>query len=113
MSSPSESALPSSSRASSVPSCSWRDSSTVWGDLSIDDYSERTKETIAGWRKMNGRQGGDPAKLASALVMVSGLEQEPLRWMAGADAVASAKEKANLLLAQADAHLDPSTNLDH
>jgi NAD(P)-dependent dehydrogenase (short-subunit alcohol dehydrogenase family) len=87
--------------------------STVWADLSIDDYAERTKTTIAGWRSMNGQQGGDPAKLAAALVTIAGLDEKPLRWMAGADSVASAEGKAKVLLAQADAHRDLSTNLDH
>jgi len=87
--------------------------STVWADLAIDDYAERTKATIAGWRSMNGQQGGDPAKLAAALVTIAGLEEKPLRWMAGADSVASAEGKAKELLAQADAHRDLSTSLDH
>ena len=87
--------------------------STVWADLSIDDYAERTKATIAGWRSMNGQQGGDPAKLAAALVTIAGLDEKPLRWMAGADSVASAEGKAQELLAQADFRRDLSTNLDH
>jgi NAD(P)-dependent dehydrogenase (short-subunit alcohol dehydrogenase family) len=87
--------------------------STVWADLSIGEYAERTKATIAGWRSMNGQQGGDPAKLAAALVTIAGLEEKPLRWMAGADSVTSAEGKAKELLAQAEAHRDLSTNLDH
>jgi NAD(P)-dependent dehydrogenase (short-subunit alcohol dehydrogenase family) len=87
--------------------------STVWPDLSIDDYAERTKKTIAQWKSMNGKQGGDPAKLAAALVTIAALEDKPLRWMAGADSVANAKRKAHDLLAQADAHLELSTNLDY
>jgi NAD(P)-dependent dehydrogenase (short-subunit alcohol dehydrogenase family) len=87
--------------------------STVWADLSIDDYADRTKTTIAGWRSMNGQQGGDPAKLATSLVTIAGLEDKPLRWMAGADSVASAEGKGKELLAQADALRDLSTNLDH
>jgi len=88
-------------------------SSTVWADLSIDDYAKRTEATVAGWRGMNGQQGGDPAKLAAALVTIAGLEEKPLRWMAGADSVASAEGKAKELLAQADARRDLSSNLDH
>lgn len=87
--------------------------STVWADLSIDDYAERTQQTIAQWKSMNGQQGGDPAKLAASLVTIAGLENKPLRWMAGADPVANAKSKAHDLLAQADADLELSTNLDH
>ena len=87
--------------------------STVWADLSIDDYAQRTKDTIARWQGMNGQQGGDPAKLAAALIKVADLDDKPLRWMAGADSVASAEGKANTLLAQAQAHPDLSNNLDY
>ena len=38
---------------------------------------------------MNGQQGGDPAKLAVALVQLGGLAEPPLRFAAGADAVAT------------------------
>jgi NAD(P)-dependent dehydrogenase (short-subunit alcohol dehydrogenase family) len=87
--------------------------STFWPDLSIEDYAERTKQTIAQWKSMNGKQGGDPAKLAASLITIAALKDKPLRWMAGADSVANAKHKAHDLLAQADAHLELSTNLDH
>jgi NAD(P)-dependent dehydrogenase (short-subunit alcohol dehydrogenase family) len=87
--------------------------STLWPDLSIEDYAERTEQTIAQWKSMNGRQGGDPAKLAASLIKIAALDDKPLRWMAGADSVANAKRKAHDLLAQADAHPDLSNNLDH
>jgi len=86
--------------------------SSIWPELTIDDYAERTAATIAFWKSMNGRQGGDPAKLAAALVTIAGLEQPPLRWLAGADAVATAEQKAGELLAQADAHRELSSSLD-
>jgi len=35
---------------------------------------------------MNGKQGGDPAKLADALVQLAGLDEVPVRFAAGADA---------------------------
>jgi NAD(P)-dependent dehydrogenase (short-subunit alcohol dehydrogenase family) len=85
--------------------------SSIWPELTVDDYSERTASTIAFWKSMNGQQGGDPAKLAVALVTIAGLEQPPLRWLAGADAVATAEQKANELLAQADAHRELSSSL--
>ena len=62
---------------------------------------------------MNGKQGGDPAKLAEALVQIVALDEPPLRWIAGADAVAAVEQKAHELLAQADAHRDLSSGLDH
>src|SRR2546430_12358125 len=45
--------------------------STKYAEPSIDDYAERTEQTIAAWNGMNGRQTGDPAKLAAALVTVT------------------------------------------
>lgn len=87
--------------------------STLWPDLSVDDYAERTAATIAAWRSMNGTQGGDPAKLAAALVTVASLETPPLRWPAGADAVATVEDKARTLLAQADAHRELSSSLGY
>jgi NAD(P)-dependent dehydrogenase (short-subunit alcohol dehydrogenase family) len=87
--------------------------STIWPELSIDDYAERTASTIAVWQGMNGQQGGDPAKLAAALVTITELDNPPLRWVAGADAVAAVEQKAKDLLAQVDAHRELSTNLAH
>ncbi len=87
--------------------------SSIWAELSIPDYAERTEQTIAVWQGMNGKQGGDPAKLARALVQIVALEKPPLRWVAGADAVAGVEQKARDLLAQTDAHRDLSSSLDH
>jgi NAD(P)-dependent dehydrogenase (short-subunit alcohol dehydrogenase family) len=85
--------------------------STTYAEPSIDDYAERTKQTIAAWNGMNGQQGGDPAKLASALVQLASQEEPPLRWAAGADAVEVVENKAKDLLAQADAYRELSSDL--
>ena len=62
---------------------------------------------------MNGKQGGDPAKLARALVELTNLEEPPLRFAAGADAVGVFETKAQALLAQASAHRELSYSLAH
>ena len=87
--------------------------STSYAESSIDDYTERTKQTVEAWNGMNGRQGGDPAKLATALIQLATSEEPPVRWVAGADAVAGVEQKANDLLAQVDAHRDLSSALSH
>jgi NAD(P)-dependent dehydrogenase (short-subunit alcohol dehydrogenase family) len=87
--------------------------STTYAEPSIGDYAERTKQTITAWNAMNGQQGGDPAKLASALVQLAGQQQPPLRWAAGADAVQVVENKAKTLLAQAGAYRELSSNLAH
>jgi NAD(P)-dependent dehydrogenase (short-subunit alcohol dehydrogenase family) len=88
-------------------------SSTIWPELSIVDYADRTTSTIDAWRGMNGRQGGDPAKLAAALVTITALQDPPLRFVAGADAVVAVEQKAHDLLAQIAAHRVLSTHLAH
>jgi NAD(P)-dependent dehydrogenase (short-subunit alcohol dehydrogenase family) len=87
-------------------------SSTLWPDLSIDDYAD-TASTIEAWKSMNGKQSGDPAKLAASLVKILDLDEPPARWVAGADAVQAVKQKGQTLIDQAEAHLDLSTGLDH
>ena len=89
------------------------DDSTTWPAPSIDDYAEKTRETVAAWKKMSGLQGGDPAKLAKALIQLASQGEPPLRWPAGADAVETFEKKARELLAQADAHRALSSSLAH
>ena len=85
--------------------------STKYAELSIDDYAERTKQTVTAWNAMNGKQGGDPAKLADALLQVASQDKPPLRFAAGADAVATFEQKARVLLAEAGAYRELSSNL--
>jgi NAD(P)-dependent dehydrogenase (short-subunit alcohol dehydrogenase family) len=87
--------------------------STKYAEPSIDDYAERTRETVANWNRMNGKQGGDPGKLAAALVKLASQDEPPVRWAAGADAVGTLETKANDLLAQADAYREVSLSLAH
>jgi NAD(P)-dependent dehydrogenase (short-subunit alcohol dehydrogenase family) len=87
--------------------------STKYAKASIDDYAERTKQTIANWNSMNGKQGGDPAKLAAALVKLASQERPPVRWVAGADAVQTVEQKGKDLMAQADAYREVSSSLSH
>jgi len=87
--------------------------STRYAEASIEDYAERTERTVAGWKSMNGLQGGDPAKLADALVQLASQAEPPVRFMAGADAVATVEQKAKDLLTQADAYRELSSDLAH
>src|SRR3954468_1816364 len=89
------------------------DDSTKWPEPSIDDYAENTRQTVSAWKKMNGLQGGDPAKLAQALIQLATQSEPPLRWPAGADAVETFEHKANELRAQANAHRELSSSLGH
>ncbi len=87
--------------------------STNYAESTIEDYCEKTRQTVTAWSGMNGKQGGDPAKLARALVQLASQEEPPLRWAAGADAVKDLEQKAQCLLAQADAYRELSSSLEH
>ena len=87
--------------------------STQYAQPSIADYADRTTATIEAWRGMDGKQGGDPAKLAAALVQLAALEQPPARFAAGPDAVELFETKARTLLTQADAHRGLSSSLTY
>jgi NAD(P)-dependent dehydrogenase (short-subunit alcohol dehydrogenase family) len=86
-------------------------SSTIWPELSIEDYADRTAQTIAAWKGMNGQQGGDPAKLAAALVTLSDSGELPLRFVGGADAMAAAEDNLKAIQGQIDAHRALSASL--
>lgn len=85
--------------------------STTYAKASLDDYAKATTETMAAWRSMDGKQGGDPAKLAKAIVQLCGFKEPPARFAAGADAVQAFEAKANALLALANAHRELSCSL--
>jgi NAD(P)-dependent dehydrogenase (short-subunit alcohol dehydrogenase family) len=85
--------------------------STTYAQPTIDDYAERTRQIVSAWKSMDGQQGGDPAKLADALMKLVALKEPPTRFAAGADAVQTFETKANSLLAQGQAHRDLSSSL--
>ena len=86
--------------------------STDYAEPSIADYDDRRGPLVEYWKSQNGRQSGDPAKLARALVTVANQNPPPRRFIAGADAIATAEQKIADLKAQIDAHRDLSTSLD-
>ena len=85
--------------------------STSYAEPTIDDYAEKSKQTITAWSGLSGLQGGDPAKLAKALVQLASEEQPPLRFIAGADAIETAEAKLAERQQQIDAFRDLSTSL--
>ena len=87
--------------------------STIPAEESIEDYAERNAARREFFAGMNGNQVGDPAKLAQALLRITEMEQPPLRFIAGADALAAAEEKLAERQQQIDALPDLSTSLDH
>ena len=87
--------------------------STKWPEPSIDDYAEKTRQTVAAWRKMNGLQGGDPAKLARALVQLASQTRSAGPLARRGRCRRDLRKKARVLLAQANAYRELSSSLGH
>jgi NAD(P)-dependent dehydrogenase (short-subunit alcohol dehydrogenase family) len=85
--------------------------STNYAPATIEDYAERNAAQREFWESMNGRQGGDPAKLAQALLSIIDQDQPPFRFIAGADAIAEAEEKVTERQQQIDAYRELSSSL--
>jgi len=85
--------------------------SAQYAESSIEDYAERAAAQQEFWKSQNGRQGGDPAKLAQALITIANEKQPPRRFIAGADAVATAEQKVADLQAQINAYRELSSSL--
>jgi NAD(P)-dependent dehydrogenase (short-subunit alcohol dehydrogenase family) len=87
--------------------------STISARESIEDYADGNRARREFFAGMNGNQVGDPAKLAQALLRITEMEQPPLRFIAGADAIAQAEQKLTERQQQIDAFPDLSTSLAH
>jgi len=85
--------------------------STNFAERTIEDYNERRAKQMEFWKGHNGRQSGDPAKLAQALITISSQDKPPRRFIAGADAVETAEKAASTLRQQTDAYRELSSSL--
>jgi NAD(P)-dependent dehydrogenase (short-subunit alcohol dehydrogenase family) len=85
--------------------------SSTYAEMSIEDYAERNAQIRPWWEAQNGKQAGDPAKLAKALITIASQEEPPLRWIAGADAITEAERKVAEFQQQINAYRDLSTSL--
>jgi NAD(P)-dependent dehydrogenase (short-subunit alcohol dehydrogenase family) len=87
--------------------------STTWSEPTIEDYAERSAMFRSAFEGVNGKQPGDPAKLANALIKLLSQNEPPKRWLAGADAINDAEKKISELQQQINAYRDLSTSLAH
>jgi hypothetical protein len=85
--------------------------STNYAEATVEDYHDRRTAQIAFWRSQNGKQGGDPAKLARALITLTDQDELPRRFLASADAINIAEQKIALLQQQIEAHRELSSSL--
>jgi NAD(P)-dependent dehydrogenase (short-subunit alcohol dehydrogenase family) len=89
------------------------DKSTAYSSHSIEDYKARREQLFGWWKTQAGKQTNDPVKLARALIQITSEAKPPRRFIAGADAIATAKQKAADLQTQIEAYLDLSSSMAH
>jgi NAD(P)-dependent dehydrogenase (short-subunit alcohol dehydrogenase family) len=85
--------------------------SSNYATPSIEDYAERNAAQREFWKGQNGRQTGDPAKLAQALLIITDEQQPPRRFIAGADAIGIAEQTVATLQHGIDAFRELSSSL--
>jgi NAD(P)-dependent dehydrogenase (short-subunit alcohol dehydrogenase family) len=86
--------------------------STKYAETAIDDYADRRTALMSAWNAQNGKQSGDPAKLAQALLTVASEEPPRRRFIAGADSIDSIEQKAVELQADVDLNRERFISLD-
>ncbi len=87
--------------------------STNYATPFIEDYAERNAFQREFWDGQNGRQPGDPAKLAHALLTIVAQERPPRRFIAGADAIDTAEQRVAALQYEIDAFRELSSSLSY
>ena len=85
--------------------------STSYATGSISDYASRRDPLVAYWKSMNGKQTGDPAKLARAIITIASQSPPPRRFIAGADAIGGAEQKVVALKEDIESNRQLSTSL--
>jgi NAD(P)-dependent dehydrogenase (short-subunit alcohol dehydrogenase family) len=85
--------------------------STIWSENPIEDYAARNEQLRPFWHSMNGKQGGDPVRLAQGLISIANHPEPPKRWVAGADAIVEVERKISELQQQIDAYRELSSSL--
>jgi NADP-dependent 3-hydroxy acid dehydrogenase YdfG len=68
-------------------------SSLQFAEKRIDDYNEQLQGTLDWLEEVNGKQPGDPAKVADAMIALVEQINPPLRLLCGADAYERATAK--------------------
>jgi NAD(P)-dependent dehydrogenase (short-subunit alcohol dehydrogenase family) len=86
--------------------------STNFAQTAIDDYAERRAAQIDWWTSQNGKQSGDPRKLARALLTIAGEQPPRRRFIAGSDSIASTEQKVAELQADIDLNRERFVSLD-
>ena len=83
-----------------------------FGDNAVPDYDDRRARLRAGLEERDGRQGGDPAKLAEAIARLANETRPPLRLVAGSIAFNAADAKLDGMHSELDQWRELSISTD-
>jgi NAD(P)-dependent dehydrogenase (short-subunit alcohol dehydrogenase family) len=84
-----------------------------FGGKTIADYDGRRATQRAAFEQRNGKQPGDPTRLAEAMVKLAGETKPPLRFLGGALAVEMAKTKLAGMTAEFERWRDLAVATDY
>lgn len=84
-----------------------------FGGTRIDDYDARRDQVRAAFEDRNGKQAGDPVKLAEALVRLANESAPPLRFIGGSFAFDTANAKVAQMKADFETWKELSLSLDY
>ena len=82
------------------------------GAHAVADYDDRRAQVRASFEERNGRQPGDPVKLAQAIVRLANDAHPPLRFLAGSFACTTVDAKLKETRAELDRWRELSQSLD-
>ncbi|MGV4793494.1 oxidoreductase [Rhizobium sp. F40D2] len=90
----------------------WAGRSMVESKTVIDDYAETSGKRRQSTRSVSGKQPGDPARAAAAIISAFEADEPPLRLLLGAPALKIARERLDALRANFDAWAETTLSAD-
>lgn len=90
----------------------WAARSMVESATVIDDYAETAGKRREATRAASGRQPGDPARAATAIISAFEADEAPLRLLLGAAALTIARQRLDALRSNFDAWAETTRSAD-
>ena len=90
----------------------WAGRSANDTQIKIDDYDLTARKNMGDIRKSSGNQPGDPVRAAKAMIMITEVENPPLRLLLGAGALKGARLKIEELKHDFETWADVSEGAD-
>jgi NAD(P)-dependent dehydrogenase (short-subunit alcohol dehydrogenase family) len=88
-------------------------SSLRYGTRQVAGYEETSPKLRAQYASYNGKQSGDPVKLAAAMLTLANSENPPLRFASGSDAFEGMTSKLASVQSELHNYQKLSTSIDH